>query len=85
MRTILLLIALLIVIAIALIFTGVINLRRDADGTVRITTPDVEVGTTATNVQVPVVKMENRSVELPTVAVESNQAAPQTNAQTNQQ
>ena len=78
MRTILLVIALLIVIAIALIFTGVINLQRASDGSVRITTPDVQVGTTPTNVQVPVVRMENRSVELPRVAVESN-------AQTNSQ
>ncbi|MGQ0558587.1 MAG: hypothetical protein ACT4OE_03230 [Sphingosinicella sp.] len=84
MRTILLVIALLIVIAIALIFTGVINLQRASDGSVRITTPDVQVGTTPTNVQVPVVRMENRSVELPSVAVDSkagNQAQPQTNQQ----
>lgn len=74
LRTFLLLIALLIVIGIALIYTGAISLNRNPDGGVSIETKDVEVGTTTTNVQVPVVKMETRQLEVPNVGVENSQA-----------
>ena len=67
MRTILLLIALVVLIAMALVWTGVINLNRGSDGSVSIETRDVRVGTTTTNVQVPVVKTETRQVEVPSV------------------
>ena len=77
LRTLLLLIALLIVIGIALVAFGVVNLNREGGG-VSIETKDVEVGTTTTNVQVPVVKMETRQVEVPSVGVEQNA---QTNVQ----
>ena len=73
-RTILLLIALLIVIGIALVSFDVISLRRDG-GSVSIETKDVEVGTTTQNVQVPVVKMETRQVEVPNVGIEQNAQA----------
>ncbi len=73
LRTLLLLIALLVVIGIALVATGYVNLRQDSDGTVSIETQDVEVGTTTTNVQVPVVKMETRQVETPSVSVTNGQ------------
>ena len=79
LRTLLLLIALLIVIGIALVAVGVITLNRGSDGGVTIETKDVEVGTTATNVQLPVVRMENRKVELPSVGVEDGNQ--QVNAQ----
>ena len=69
MRTILLVIALLIVIVMALVWTGVINLNRNANGSVSIQTKDVQVGTTPANVQVPVVRTETRQVEVPSVAV----------------
>ena len=74
LRTLLLFIVLLIVIGIALVALGVINLRQDGNG-VSIQTSDVEVGTTTANVQLPVVRMENRQVEVPHVGVE-NEAAP---------
>ncbi len=70
LRTLLLIIALLIVIGIALVGFGVINLRPAGNG-VAIETRDVEVGTTVKNVQVPVVRMENRQVEVPSVGVEN--------------
>jgi len=73
LRTLLLLIALLVVIGIALVATGYVNLRQDSNGTVSIETQDVEVGTTTTNVQVPVVKMETRQVETPSVSVTNGQ------------
>lgn len=69
LRTLLLLIALLIVIGIALVAFGVINLRQDSGG-VSIETRDVEVGTTNATVQVPVVRLENRQVEVPGVRLE---------------
>ena len=79
LRTILLVIVLLIVIVIALISFGIINLHQDPDGSVSIRTSDVEVGTTTTNVQVPVVRMEDRVVEVPAVGVDDG--APPANAQ----
>ncbi|HEX8640297.1 MAG TPA: hypothetical protein VF704_03980 [Allosphingosinicella sp.] len=74
LRTLLLFIALLVVIGIALVALGVVNLRQDGDG-VAIETRDVEVGTTVKNVQVPVVRMENRQVEVPSVGVQDGNAA----------
>ena len=50
------------------------ELRQHEDG-VAIETRDVEVGTTVTNVQLPVVRMEDRQVEVPRVGVE-NEARP---------
>ena len=73
LRTLLLLVALLVVIAIALVYTGYINLNRSENGSVSIETKTVEVGTTPANVQVPVVKMETRQVEVPSVAVTNGQ------------
>jgi hypothetical protein len=76
LRTLLLLIALLVVIGLALVYFGMINLNRGSDGGVTIETRDVEVGTTPANVQLPAVRLENRQVELPSVRLEdTNQQA----------
>jgi hypothetical protein len=75
LRTLLILLALIILIGIGLVATGVINLNRGSDGAVTIQTRDVEVGTTPANVQVPVVRMENREVQVPSVGVQDNQQA----------
>ena len=72
-RTFLLLIAFVVVIVVALVYTGYINLNRNADGSVSIETKDVRVGTTTANVQMPVVKTETRQVEVPSVAVTNDQ------------
>ncbi len=74
LRTLMLLIVLVILIAIALVATGVVNLRQDGNG-VSLETRDLEMGTTVTNVQVPVVRMENRQVEVPTVQVQQGNEA----------
>ena len=74
LRTLLLIVALLILIGIALVAFGAINLRQGSDGTVQIETKDVEIGKTVTNVQVPVVRMENRQVDVPSVGVEDDVA-----------
>ena len=73
LRTLLLLIALVVVIAMALIWTGYINLNRHQDGSVSIDAKSVQVGTTTQNVQVPVVRTETRQVEVPSVAVTNGQ------------
>jgi len=75
LRTLLILLALIILIGIGLVAMGVINLNRGSDGGVTIQTRDVEVGTTPANVQVPVVRMENREVQVPSVGVQDNQQA----------
>ena len=74
LRTLLLLIALLLLIGIVLVATGYVNLNRHDDGGVSIETRDIDVGTTTRNVQVPAVVMENRQVSVPSVSVENNQA-----------
>ena len=61
LRTILLLIALLIVIGIGLVYTGYLDIGRNADGSVTMDTKDVTVGTTTKNIQ----------VEVPSVTVEN--------------
>jgi len=76
LRTLLLVVALVLIVGIVLVATHVINLSQDANGTVTLKTNDVSVGTTTTNVQVPVVRMENREVSVPAVSV-----ANQTNTQ----
>ena len=68
LRTLLLLIVLALVIFIALVMTGFVNLRQDGSG-VSLQTKDIEVGTTPTNVQLPTVTIENRQVEVPSVTL----------------
>jgi CHASE3 domain sensor protein len=72
-RTLLLLIAFVVLVVLALVYTGYINLNRNTDGSVSIETKDVRVGTTTANVQMPVVKTETRQVEVPSVAVTNGQ------------
>ena len=70
LRTLLLLIALLILIVIGLVALGVVNINPNRDGGVTLETPDVDLGTTERNVQLPVIKLENRTVEVPSVGVD---------------
>ena len=72
LRTIFLLIALLVLIAIGLVATGLINLNREGDGTLSVTTSDVKVRTTTTEVELPAVRMEDRKVEVPSVVIEGD-------------
>ena len=73
LRKLLFFIALLILIAIVLVMLGVVNLDRESDGSVSLEARDVEVGTTTTNVQLPVVRLEDRKVEVPSVGVEEDE------------
>lgn len=74
LRTLLLLVVLIIVIFIALVMTGLVNLRQDGNS-VSLQTKDIEVGTTPTNVQVPAVRIEDRQVELPSISVTDGNSA----------
>ncbi len=75
LRTVFLIIAFLLLIAILLVATGFINLNRSGDGSLSMSTSDVTVETTTTNVQLPAVRMEERKVQVPTVVVQDNEQA----------
>ncbi len=74
LRTLLLIVALVIIIGIVLVATGVVHLNRDGNGSVTVTANPVTVGTENRTVQVPVVTMENRTVQAPVVSVGNGQA-----------
>ena len=69
LRTLLLILALIVIIGIVLVATGVVHLNRDAGGNVTVTTNPVTVGTETRNVSVPVVRTETRQIETPVVTV----------------
>ena len=75
LRTLLLVVALVLIIGIVLVATGVVHLNRDASGNVTVTANPVTVGTQNSTIQVPVVTMENRTIQTPTVSVGNGQAA----------
>jgi hypothetical protein len=74
MRTLLLVIALLLVVGIVLVATKVIDLSRDSNGAVTLKTNDVTFGTTPANVTVPEVTLKDRQIEVPSVTVGNSQA-----------
>ena len=73
MRTLLLLVALLLIIGIVLVATGVVNLNRNSNGALSVTTENITIGTTPANVTVPEVTLRERQVEVPSITV-GNQA-----------
>jgi ABC-type phosphate transport system auxiliary subunit len=74
MRAFLMLVALLALIAIGLVYFGIVTVQSRQNG-LTVEAHGVEVGTTTRNVQVPVVRMENRQVAVPRVGVSSEAAA----------
>jgi hypothetical protein len=74
LRTLLLIVALVVIIGIVLVATGVVHLNRDAGGNVTVTANPVTVGSENRTIQVPVVTMENRTVQTPVVSVGNGQA-----------
>ena len=56
LRTVLLVVALLVLVAIGLVYTGVLGLQQKDDGTVKVMTNSVEISTEPRTVQVPVVR-----------------------------
>jgi len=77
-RTLLLLIALLILLAIGAVYMGWINPRQTQQAQLpkyEVEVKDIGIGTTTTNVTVPTGTTETKQVEIPTVTVgDSNQA-----------
>lgn len=68
-RTILLILVVLVLLAIVLVWSGMVNLQQTEGGGLQVETRDVEVGTTVRNAQVPVLRMEERQVEVPSIGV----------------
>jgi hypothetical protein len=87
LRKLLLVIAFLILVAIGLVWAGIVDLNwsgnRDEPVEVRIN--PVEVGTTNTTVPVPVVGTEQRQVQTPTLRVDDGSGQPQPQPQGNGQ
>jgi cytochrome oxidase Cu insertion factor (SCO1/SenC/PrrC family) len=79
MRALLFLVALVILIGIALVYTGTISLtqtRQAQAPAFDVSVKKVEVGTTTANVQVPTVGTRTKQVDVPTIRVgDSNSAA----------
>jgi uncharacterized membrane protein YqiK len=73
-RMILLILVVLVLLAIGLVWSGLVNLRQTDSGGLQIKTGDVEVGTTVRNTQVPVLRMEERQVEVPSIGVRTGAA-----------
>jgi hypothetical protein len=74
LRTLLLVVALVVIVGIVLVATGVVHLNRDGNGAVTVTANPVTVGTESRNVTVPVVRTETREVQVPVVSVGNGQA-----------
>ena len=78
MRALLLLVALVILVVIGLVLTGVISLQQTREAQAPkfdVKVKEVQVGTTTTNVQVPAVEMKTKQVEVPSISVtDGNQA-----------
>ena len=74
LRKLLLLIALLVLAAIALVWTNIVDLswNEQAEAPLQVDVNPVAVGTTTSNVTVPVVKTETRQVETPAVRVQDD-------------
>ena len=56
LRTVLLVVALLLLVAIGLVYTGILGLQQKDDGSVKVMTNSVEFSTEPRTVQVPVVR-----------------------------
>jgi hypothetical protein len=74
MRTLLLLVAFVVLIGLGLVYFGIVNVTQNDNGSVSVQSRSVEVVTTKANVQVPVVRTETRQVDVPSVAVGNGQA-----------
>jgi cytochrome oxidase Cu insertion factor (SCO1/SenC/PrrC family) len=78
MRALLLLVALVILVAIGLVYTGVISLNQTRQAQAPaydLKVKTVEVGTTTANVQVPTVGTKTKQVDVPTLRLGDGNAA----------
>jgi hypothetical protein len=78
MRALLLLVALLVLVAIGLVYTGVISLSQTRPAQAPafdLKVKKVDVGTTTANVQVPTVGTKTKQVDVPTIRVDDSNSA----------
>ncbi|HEY0026899.1 MAG TPA: hypothetical protein VGC35_03420 [Allosphingosinicella sp.] len=79
LRTILLIVALLIILAIGAVATGLVDItptpQTQSPG-LNVKINDVDIGTAPTNVQMPTVGTATRQVELPNVTIDKGNAQP---------
>ena len=79
LRALLLIVALLIVLAIGAVATGLVDVTRPQQappGRIDVKVNDVDLGTAPTNVQVPVVGTTTKQLELPQVTIDKSGAQP---------
>jgi hypothetical protein len=88
LRAILLIVALLIILALGAVATGLVDVTKPADEPkINVKVNDVDVGTAPANVQMPTVGTTTKQIELPAVTIDKGetqatpQPAPQGNAQ----
>lgn len=88
LRAILLIVALLIVLALGAVATGLVDVTKPADQPkITVKVNDVDVGTAPANVQMPSLGTTTKQIELPAVTIDKGetqtapQPAPQGNAQ----
>lgn len=88
LRAILLIVALLILLALGAVATGLVDVTKPADEPkINVKVNDVDVGTAPANVQMPSLGTTTKQVELPKVTIDKGgvqapaQPAPQGNAQ----
>jgi hypothetical protein len=92
LRAILLIVALLIVLALGAVATGLVDVTKPAgEPKINVKVNDVDVGTAPANVQMPSVGTTTKQIELPQVTIDKGgaqapaqpapQPAPQGNAQ----
>ena len=82
LRAILLIVALLIVLAIAAVATGLVDVTQTQQAQaprLDVKVNDVDVGTSPANIQVPTVGTTTRQIEVPSVSIDKGEA--QGNAQ----
>lgn len=77
LRTVLLVVALIVIVVIGLIWTGVLGVAQKDDGSLKVTTNSIQVTTEPRTVQVPVVRTVPPESGAPAPAPASaNSAAP---------
>ncbi|HEY0112533.1 MAG TPA: hypothetical protein VGB59_05205 [Allosphingosinicella sp.] len=77
LRALLLIIALIILIGIALVATGVVGVSQTQQAKApgyEVKVNDVDIGTTTANVQLPTVQMQPKQVEVPALTVDKGTA-----------
>jgi hypothetical protein len=77
LRAILLIVALLIILAIGAVATGLVDVTKPAqERKINVKVNDVDVGTAPANVQMPSLGTTTKQIELPNVTIDKGAAQP---------